>query len=120
MPTPRVTKAAFEAPVVAKVVSPTGLSRQLEGATVTLCLTVDADGHPSDIKVMSQGRRALTGNLVAVVSQVAFHAGEEERRARDVEGRAPDRTRGVELVSESFCGRPVRARTGLPCCSGAL
>lgn len=69
----RVTKAvAFEAPAVAKMVSPTGLSRRLEGATVTLSMTVDANGQPSDIKVISRGDRALTGNLVAAVAQWQF------------------------------------------------
>ena len=68
-----VTKAvAYEAPVVAKVVSPTGLSRRLEGAIVTLSLTVDASGQPSDIKVVSHANRALTGNLVSAVSQWQF------------------------------------------------
>ena len=68
-----ITKAvAYEAPVVSKVVSPTGLSRRLEGATVTLSLTVDANGTPSDIKVVSRADRALTGNLVSAVSQWQF------------------------------------------------
>lgn len=68
-----ITKAAaFEAPVVSKVVSPTGLSRRLEGAVVTLSLTVDANGQPSDIKVVSHGDRALTSNLVSAVSQWQF------------------------------------------------
>jgi len=64
--------AAFEAPAVAKLVSPIGLSRRFEGATVTLSLTVDASGRPSDIKVMSQGDGAFTRSVVAAVSQWQF------------------------------------------------
>jgi TonB family protein len=64
--------AAYEAPAVAKLVSPIGLSRRFEGATVTLCLTVDANGRPSDIKVLSQGDRAFARNVAAAVSQWEF------------------------------------------------
>ncbi len=69
----QVTKSvAFEAPVVARMVAPTGLSRRLEGATVTLSMTVDANGQPSHIKVVSRADRDLTGNLVAAVAQWQF------------------------------------------------
>ena len=69
----RVTQSvAFEAPAVTKMVSPTGISRRLEGATVTLSMTVDANGQPSDIKVVSRADRGLTGNLVAAVAQWQF------------------------------------------------
>ena len=68
----RVAKAAFEAPVVTKVVSPAGLARRFEGATVTVSLTVDANGQPSDIKLVSQGDRALSRSLVSAISQWHF------------------------------------------------
>ncbi len=68
----QVTKAAFEAPAVTKVVSPTGLSRRLEGATVMLSLTIDANGQPSEIRVMSQDDGALTRSMVSAVSQWHF------------------------------------------------
>jgi TonB family protein len=67
-----VAKAvAFEAPVVAKVVSPTGLSRRHEGATVTLTMTVDDKGQPSNIEVRSRDAN-LKQSLVAAVSQWQF------------------------------------------------
>ncbi len=51
-----VTQAvAFEAPVVTKMVSPTGLSRQLEGSVVRLSLNIDENGQPSNVKVVSRG-----------------------------------------------------------------
>ncbi len=62
----------FEAPVVSKMVAPTGLSRRLEGATVMLSMTVDASGQPSNIKVTSNENRALTGRLVSAVSKWQF------------------------------------------------
>ena len=67
-----VTKAAvFEAPALAKMVSPTGLSRR-HGATVTVSLTVDANGQPGNIKVTSRDDQALTSSLVAAVSKWQF------------------------------------------------
>jgi len=67
-----VAKAvAFEAPVVAKMVSPAGLSSRHKGATVTLTMTVDEKGQPSNIRV--QGNDAnLKRNLVPAVSQWQF------------------------------------------------
>lgn len=67
-----VAKAvAFEAPVVAKMVSPTGLSRQHEGATVTLTMTIDEKGRPSDIYVFGNDRK-LKNSIVSAVSQWEF------------------------------------------------
>jgi TonB family protein len=67
-----VAKAvAFEAPVVAKTVSPTGLSRRHEGATITLRMTVDDKGQPSNIEVNSIDSK-LKRSLVSAVSQWEF------------------------------------------------
>ena len=67
-----VAKAvAFEAPVVAKMVSPTGLSRRHEGATVTLSMSVDDKGQPSNIRVRGNDTN-LERCLVAAVSQWQF------------------------------------------------
>ena len=67
-----VAKAvAFEAPVVEKVVSPTGLSSTLKGSTVTLSMTIDDKGQPSDIRVSGNDRK-LTRSMVAAVSQWQF------------------------------------------------
>ena len=60
-----------EAPVVTKMVSPSGLSRRYEGATVTLWLNVDEKGQPSDIRVQGNDR-SLTRSLVSAVSQWQF------------------------------------------------
>jgi TonB family protein len=67
-----VAKAvAFEAPVVAKVVSPTGLSSSLKGSTVTLTMTIDDKGQPSDIRVSGNDAK-LTRSMVSAVSQWQF------------------------------------------------
>jgi len=67
-----VAKAvAFEAPVLEKMVSPTGLSRRHEGSTVTLSMTVDDKGQPSDIRVQGNDQN-LTRSLVSAVSQWQF------------------------------------------------
>jgi TonB family protein len=62
---------AFEAPIVAKVVSPTGLSSSLKGSTVTLTMMIDDKGQPSDIRVSGNDRK-LTRSMVAAVSQWQF------------------------------------------------
>jgi TonB family protein len=67
-----VAKAvAFEAPVIEKIVSPTGLSRQHEGSTVTVSMTIDEKGQPSNIRVMGNDAK-LTRSLSAAVSQWQF------------------------------------------------
>jgi TonB family protein len=67
-----VAKAvSFEAPVVAKMVSPTGLSRRHEGATVTLRMTVNDKGQPSNIQVNGVDAQ-LKQSLVSAVSQWEF------------------------------------------------
>ncbi len=69
----RITKAAaFEVPTVTKTVAPTGLPRRLEGAVVTFSLTIDANGQPSDIKIVWGGDRESAGNLLAAVAQWQF------------------------------------------------
>lgn len=62
---------AFEAPVLAKMVSPTGLSRQHEGVTVTLSMKIDDQGRPSDIYVFGNDAK-LKSRLVSAVSQWEF------------------------------------------------
>jgi TonB family protein len=62
---------AFEAPVLEKMVSPTGLSRHHEGSTVTLTMTVDDKGQPSNIRVQGNDEK-LKRSLVSAVSQWQF------------------------------------------------
>lgn len=70
----RQTVAALkiEAPVPARVVSPTGLPRRAEGSTVTLSLTIDAAGQPHDVKVVWGGDREVSRSVVSAVSQWSF------------------------------------------------
>lgn len=69
-PAPSVVK--FEAPVPVKVVSPTGLVRRYQGATVTLSLTIDAAGLPHDIKLVQNKDRNLAENLLPAIAQWRF------------------------------------------------
>ncbi len=62
----------FEAPVVTSVTSPTGLPRRYENASVTLSLTVDAEGRPHDIRIVSQDDRKLAENLLPAVAKWQF------------------------------------------------
>ena len=65
------TAARLEAPVVTKIVSPTNLSRR-HSDTVMLSIQVDANGQPSNVKVMSRENVTVTNSLVAAVSQWQF------------------------------------------------
>jgi TonB family protein len=67
-----VAPANFQAPVPASVVSPTDLPPSLKGVIVTLRLTVDAAGNPSNIKIVRGDSEALRRNLVSAVSQWKF------------------------------------------------
>lgn len=64
--------AQLAAPVVAKIVHPTGLSRRNDGATVRVALTLDENGKPSDIRVLSNNDRNLRESLVPAVAQWEF------------------------------------------------
>ena len=64
--------ASFEAPAPASVVSPANLPSSLKGATVTLRLTVDAAGNPSDIKVVGEDNAKVRLSLVSAVAQWKF------------------------------------------------
>jgi len=61
----------FEAPVLEKVVAPTGLSRRHEGTTVTLTMNVDDKGQPSHIRVQGDDAN-LARSMVSAVSQWQF------------------------------------------------
>lgn len=64
--------AQLAAPVVAKIVHPTGLSRRNDGATVRVALSLDEHGKPSDIRVLSNNDRNLRESLVPAVAQWEF------------------------------------------------
>lgn len=64
--------AQLAAPVVAKIVHPTGLSRRNDGATVRVALSLDENGKPSDIRVLSNNDRNLRESLVPAVAQWEF------------------------------------------------
>jgi TonB family protein len=59
-------------PQVGKIVNPEGLSRQHLGSTVRLNFTVDTNGHPQDVAVVSTADRRLTESVVHAVSQWRF------------------------------------------------
>jgi TonB family protein len=84
----------FEAPAPTKVVHPTGLSRRLEGATVTLRFTVDESGKPRDIQVLAPHNGELTRNLVSAVAQWKFTPGRKNGKAVSTHVELP-----VKLVS---------------------
>ena len=67
-----LTSGQFEAPIPSTVVSPTGLARRHEGATVNLSLMIDANGRPHDIKVISAVDSTLADALTSAVAQWQF------------------------------------------------
>lgn len=59
-------------PQVENIVNPAGLSRQHLGATVQLAFTVDENGQPHDVTVVSPADRKLTASVITAVSQWRF------------------------------------------------
>jgi len=59
-------------PQVETIVNPAGLSRQHLGVTVQLAFTVDKNGQPHDVAVVSPADRKLTTSVVDAVSQWRF------------------------------------------------
>lgn len=66
--------ASDDLPVPLHVVSPANLPRSHIGATVTLRMTIDENGRPQNIRVLSDRDERLAKNLVAAVSQWQFTA----------------------------------------------
>lgn len=64
--------SSFEAPTPAKIVTPTELPSAYRGSTVTLRLKLDANGHPSDVKVQGNYDERLVRQLTKAVSQWQF------------------------------------------------
>ena len=60
-------------PTVTKVVNPTRLPQSAEGATVKVAFTVDANGQPRDIRLLSPADPYLTQSLVTALSQWRFN-----------------------------------------------
>ncbi|MDI1336536.1 MAG: energy transducer TonB [Lacunisphaera sp.] len=65
----------FEAPVVTKVVSPTGLASRYKGETLELTFTVSADGKTHNIGLLHVSDEQLTQSMIAAVSQWEFTPG---------------------------------------------
>ncbi|WP_438479864.1 energy transducer TonB [Oleiharenicola lentus] len=62
----------FEAPAPSKVVGNIQLPQRHEGSTVTLSMTVDANGKASNVRVLSESDQTPYKNLVATVKKWEF------------------------------------------------
>ena len=71
-PTPWPQAPRADVPVVAKVVKPTNLPLSSEGMTVDVSFTVDKDGQPRDIRLVSINDSALEKKLIPALSQWRF------------------------------------------------
>ena len=71
-PTAWPQSARTDKPTVTKVVNPTGVPQRHEGATVDVTFTVDANGQPHHIKVLSPADPDLTRSLVPAIAQWRF------------------------------------------------
>ncbi|AOS44702.1 Gram-negative bacterial tonB protein [Lacunisphaera limnophila] len=72
---------AFSAPAPTKVVSPTDVPRRYQNAIIRLSLTVDAQGRPHNIAVLSDRDQKLTQCLRSAVSQWEFTPAIKDGRA---------------------------------------
>lgn len=88
-----ISAAENSAPSLVKVVSPTGISRRYEGATVHLRLTVDESGRPHHITLLSGQDQNLVNHLLPAVAQWKFAPAMKNGRAVAMQIELP-----VELV----------------------
>ncbi|MFZ5495967.1 MAG: TonB family protein [Verrucomicrobiota bacterium] len=66
------TGSAFRAPVPVKVVSPAGLPRRYQNEVIRLSLTIDEQGRPSNVALLTGRDPALVERLLPAVSQWRF------------------------------------------------
>ena len=81
--------SSFEAPMPAKIVTPTELPSAYRGSTVTLRLKLDATGHPSEVRVQGNHDKRLVRQLTQAVSQWQFTPARSNGVAVDVEVEMP-------------------------------
>ena len=66
------TAVSFEAPVPVKTIQPIELPSSHRGSEVSLSLTVDATGKPSNVRVANVRDQAAYRRIIATVSQWQF------------------------------------------------
>lgn len=66
------TTVSFEAPVPVKTIQPIELPSSHPGSAVSLSLTVDATGKPSNVRVANVRDQAAYKRIIATVSQWQF------------------------------------------------
>ncbi len=66
------TAVSFEAPVPIKTIQPIELPSSHRGSEVSLSLTVDATGKPSNVRVANVRDQAAYRRIIATVSQWQF------------------------------------------------
>ena len=66
------TAVSFEAPVPIKTIQPIELPSSHRGSEVSLSLTVDATGKPSNVRVANVRDQAAYQRIIATVSQWQF------------------------------------------------
>ncbi len=88
-----INAAENSAPSPVKVVSPTGISRRYEGATIHLRLTVDESGRAHHVTLLSGQDENLVKHLLPAVAQWEFKPARKNGRAVAMQIELP-----VELV----------------------
>jgi protein TonB len=66
------TAVSFEAPVPVKTIQPIELPSSHRGSEVSLSLTIDATGKPSNVRVANVSDQAAYKRIIATVSQWQF------------------------------------------------
>jgi TonB family protein len=67
---PQIARA--DKPTVTKVVNPTGLPQRVDGATINVAFTVDQNGAPQNIRLLSSSDRLLERSLIPALAQWRF------------------------------------------------
>ncbi|MES1167601.1 MAG: TonB family protein [Oleiharenicola lentus] len=71
-PSSQAGRAGYAAPAPSRIVRPTGIPRRYEGETVRLSLTIDEQGRPHKISLLTERDPRLIRQLLPAVARWKF------------------------------------------------
>lgn len=88
--------ASYAAPAPLKIVAPTGIARRFQGETIRVSLTIDENGSPRNISLLTARDPNLERNLLPAVARWTFSPAMKDGRPVAVDVVLP-----IELVDET-------------------
>ncbi|HEY0865066.1 MAG TPA: energy transducer TonB [Lacunisphaera sp.] len=89
------TAVSFEAPVPVKTIQPIELPPMHQGSEISLSMTIDAAGKPSNVRVANVRNQAAYKRIIATVSQWEFAPARKNGVAVPTKVRLPLEVKGL-------------------------